>query len=65
MSVDAFGYPSMSIVELRDALTLIIEAHPRRGEQPFWVDAHAEVLLPVKAIRVNEWGNLILVTHGS
>lgn len=62
MIVDAFGYPSMSLDELRDRLVEIVR---QKGDAAFSIPAWANVgglKCPIKSIRL-EGDRVVLEVH--
>lgn len=52
MTINSYGYEVMSLSEIRDALTTVIEQNPARANDPLWVGNCPPLYWPVKAIEV-------------
>lgn len=62
MIVDAFGYPSMSILAMREAMNDIVSHHPRLAASPIWV-ATGTMFVPVRNVLVDRHGRPLIEVH--
>lgn len=62
MMVDAFGYPSMSVLALKEAMDDIVTRHPSLAVSPVWVDTGG-LFRPVRNVLVNRMGRPIIEVH--
>lgn len=53
MPVNSFGFEVMSLAEIRDALTTIIEQNPEKADKPLWVGNCPPLFWPIKNIELS------------
>lgn len=62
MEANAFGRPSLSLRQLKEAVDDIVAAHPEMLDQPVWVDS-MPVYKPVKNVLLTHDRRTILEVH--